>query len=137
MEDSWSAPRANQSYERLSAGTDAKVFAVSTDGSLWKYEGNNWTSTRAGGFSDVAVSQMGTVWVAGKDGTISFSNNDGASWTKTDASGFSNISVWVMTLRYGLPERTELCGATMAKPGRESLAVTWPTWLSVLRDERG
>jgi hypothetical protein len=52
----------------------------------------NWTKTPASGMGDVAVGPDGKVWLAGKNGTIWFTNN-GKDFTQVEASGFDSVAV--------------------------------------------
>jgi hypothetical protein len=86
---------------RVSVGPDEVLWAVCSDGTLWNClfdtdKGsftNRWAKTAASGMMDVALSSDGTVWLAGRNGSIWFSNDQAKTFHETDASGFSRVSV--------------------------------------------
>jgi hypothetical protein len=82
----------NRPFTRVSAQSDTQVFAVSSDGGIWKWNGRQWSKTVASGMGDVGVSQNGTVWAAGANGTVWFSHDEGVTWTQVHASDFRNIA---------------------------------------------
>lgn len=88
----WTNVDAN-GFNRISAQTDDLVYCVGSNGTLWRYDGDEFTQTKAEGMVDVAVSKNGRIWAVGKNETVWFSDDEGENWKQTDANGFRNLSV--------------------------------------------
>lgn len=79
-------------FSRISAGMDGTVWAIQSDGTLWKYT-NTWVQTMANEMQDVAVASNGLIWLAGKNGAIWSSADGGTTFSQDEhADGIENIA---------------------------------------------
>ena len=80
-------------FSRVSVGPGGVVWAVKSNGTLWKFAMGSWTKTAASGIGDVAVAPKGIIWLAGKNGTIWSSPDNGVTFSQDEeASGIENIA---------------------------------------------
>ncbi len=80
-------------YSRISTGPDGTIWAVGTDGRLWKFAAERWIQTTASKIADVAIAPDGLIWLAGKNGTVWSSSDDGVTFSQDEhASGIENIA---------------------------------------------
>jgi photosystem II stability/assembly factor-like uncharacterized protein len=72
-------------FSRVSVGPGGVVWAVKSNGTLWKFAMGSWTKTAAAsGIGDVAVAPKGIIWLAGKNGTIWSSPDNGVTFSQDE-----------------------------------------------------
>lgn len=80
-------------FSRISAGSDGVVWAVKSDGTLWKFAVSSWTQTTVSGIEDVAVASDGLIWLTGKNGVLWSSLDGGVTFSQdNEVSGLENIA---------------------------------------------
>ena len=80
-------------FSRISVKAEDMVWAVKSDGSLWKLVAESWSRTAVTGIEDIAIAPNGLIWLTGKDGTVSSSSDDGVTFNQyEEVSGLKNIA---------------------------------------------
>lgn len=84
---------ASSGFSRISARSDGVVWAVKSDGTLWKFAASSWIQIAVSGIEDVAVAADGLIWLTGKNGILWNSADGGATFKQDDeVSGLENIA---------------------------------------------
>lgn len=82
----------NNGFSRVSAGMEGTVWAIKSDGTVWKYA-NAWVQTEARAMQDIAVAPNGLIWLVGKNGAIWSSADDGTTFSQDEhAKDIENIA---------------------------------------------
>lgn len=80
-------------FRRISAGSDNVVWAVKSDGTLWKFAANSWIQATVSEIEDVAVAPNGLIWLTGKNGILWNSRDGGVTFSQDDeVNGLENIA---------------------------------------------